>query len=467
MTTTTFNRIVTNFERRRGVMRSTAELPTLRPAQPASVSSWKRGLWTASAVALLVLVAIVARRWWQTPAAASERHEPTVPLVSIVQPAPATAGEVQLPATIRPWQAATLSARVSGYLKEWKVDLGDHVKAGDLLAVIETPELDQELAQAMALANEAKAAIEQAKAERNEAEADLQAGEAEVRRARAEAELARSQLVRREKLVAKNIVPQEEFDTFTKQVETRNAEVTAVEAELARRQANLTTRRAVIEAREATSKSREASVHRLQDVQAFQRIFAPFGGVITRRSAEVGMLVTAGQEPLFVIEDMSRVRVQVNVPQAYAVKTRVGATTTVALPESPAQSTSATITRTADAVDATNRTMLAEIDLDNADGRWQPGSYVQVRLATTAADSTWTIPASTLQMQVDGPHVAVIDQANQVEIRAVKLGRDLGNRIVVTAGITGDERLVVNPGSDLTNGAKVKIRDTESRLAQR
>lgn len=465
MTTTTFNRIVANYERRQ--MRTTAELPVFRPAEPVQRSAplWQHRFWMGALALVMVVAAIFARRWWQTPAVASDKHEPVVRVVSVAQPAPVAGGEVQLPATIRPWQTATLSARASGYLKEWKADLGDRVEAGALLAVIETPELDQELAQAQALAKEANAAVEQALAERDEAEVEVQVAEADLSRARAEAELARSHVARREKLVATRIVPQEEFDTFTKQVETRSAEVTAADAELARRRANLVTRNAVIEARRATAKSREANVSRLADLQSFQRIYAPFSGVITRRSAEVGMLITAGQEPLFVIEDMSRVRVQVNVPQTYAAQTRLGATTTVSLPESPAKSATATITRTADAVDATSRTMLAEIDLDNAAGRWQPGSFAQVRLATTAVESTWTVPTSTLQMRVNGPHVAVVDDANHVEIRAVKLGRDMGNRVVITDGISGDEKLVVQPGSDLANGANVKIRD-ESRLAQ-
>jgi hypothetical protein len=139
----------------------------------------------------------------------------------------------------------------------------------------------------------------------------------------------------------------------------------------------------------------------------------------------------------------------------------------VGLPESPAHAEKAAITRTADAVDVASRTMPAEIDLQNDAGRWQPGSYAQVRLTTAAAETNWTIPASTLQMRVDGPHVAVVDRANRVEIRTIKLGRDLGQRIAVTAGITGDERLIVNPGSDITNGANVKIRENEEHLAHR
>jgi multidrug efflux pump subunit AcrA (membrane-fusion protein) len=470
MTSTALNRALANFEQNGGLLKTTAELPMLVSAQPEShrgaTSVWKTMLWTVVAVAVLAAVAVQSWKWWQSPVAASEQHQPEARMVSIALPTPAAPGHVVLPATIRPWQTATLNARVSGYLRGWRVDLGARVEAGDLLAEIETPELDQELAQGIAQAREAEAAVAQAQAERHEAEAAVQAGEAELGRARAEAELARTQLVRREKLLSMRVVPQEEFDTYQKQVATRNAEVTAAESELTRRRANLATRAAVIEARQATVNSSLANVDRLKELQSFQRIVAPFSGVITRREAEVGMLVTAGKEPLFTIEDMSRVRVQVNVPQAYAVQTRVGAVATVNLPEA-AHSQTAVVTRVADSVDPTTRTMLAEIELENGEGHWQPGSYAQVGLATAAAEATWTIPTNTLQMRVEGPHVAVVDDANHVEVRPITLGRDLGNRIMVASGITGHERLIVNPGDDLASGAVVRTRKPDDTLARR
>jgi multidrug efflux pump subunit AcrA (membrane-fusion protein) len=468
MTSTTLNRAIATFEQNGGLRRTTADLPMLVTAPPRSSGETSRAwqIVLGTAVATAIVTGVLAWKWWPAPAGASE-HQPADRAVSVAQPAPADAGHVLLPATIRPWQSATLNARVSGYLKNWNVDLGARVEEGDLLAEIETPELDQELAQGVALAREAAAAVEQAKAEHKEAEADVKAGEAELGRARAEAELARTQMVRREKLVATKVIPQEEYDTFTKQLETRNADVTAAESELARRRANLVTRIAVIEARQAAANSRLANVDRLKEVQGFQRITAPFSGVITHREAEVGKLVTAGQEPLFTIEDMSRVRVQVQVPQAYAVQTRVGAQTTVSLPESAGSSQAATVTRAADSVDPTTRTMLAEIELENRDGRWQPGSYAQVGISTAAAESTWTIPTNTLQMRVEGPHVVVVGDDNRLEVRPIKLGRNLGNRIVVSSGIAGQERLVVNPSDDLSTGTNVKIRESVDKLARR
>jgi RND family efflux transporter MFP subunit len=192
-------------------------------------------------------------------------------------------------------------------------------------------------------------------------------------------------------------------------------------------------------------------------MQAFKRILAPFDGIITRRMAEVGMLVTAGKDALFGIEEMDRVRVQVKVPQAYSRQARIGTTATVAVPESAEQAVRAKISRVSDSVDSANRTMLAEIELNNASNRFQPGSYAQVTLTIVQSESHWSIPTNTLSMRVDGPHVAVVNSQNKIELRPIVLGRDLGNRILVVDGITGQEQLVVNPSDDLTNGLPVMV----------
>jgi RND family efflux transporter MFP subunit len=195
----------------------------------------------------------------------------------------------------------------------------------------------------------------------------------------------------------------------------------------------------------------------LKELQHFKRIVAPFDGVVIRRTAEVGMLVTAGQDALFVIEDMSRVRVQMYVPQTYAVQTSPGGAAIVSLPESSAPAVPAVITRVSDSVDSTNRTMLAEIELENSSHRFQPGSYARVTLTTSDGSAGWTIPSNTLAMRVGGPHVAVVDDRDQIEIRPVTLGRDLGSRVAVVDGIHGDERLVVNPSDALSAGESVQI----------
>jgi RND family efflux transporter MFP subunit len=207
----------------------------------------------------------------------------------------------------------------------------------------------------------------------------------------------------------------------------------------------------------------------LQELQTFKRIVAPFDGVVTQRTAEVGMLVTAGQESLFVVEDTSRVRVQMHVPQTYATQTIPGAEAAVALPESTIAPVEGKITRVADSVEESSRTMLAEIELANDANHFQPGSYARVTIKTQNAEA-WTIATNTLQMRVDGPHVAAVNDRNQIEIKSVVLGRDLGSRVVAIAGIQGNERLVVNPGDELVSGVRVETSEPQQvagAIAQR
>lgn len=391
--------------------------------------------------------------------------EESVRSVQVALPTAAATSTVTLPGTLRPWQTANLHARVNGYLKAWHYDLGAKVHAGDLLAEIDTPELDQELAQGEALGREAEASVVQARTERIEAEADLKVAESQLIRAQAELNLARSQLVRREKLLARKVIVQEEYDTAVRQAETRAADVAAVESEVARRRANLETRDAVIASRESTAQSRRANVRRLQDLQAFQRIFAPFDGVITKRAAEVGMLVSPGNEPMFVMDDMSRIRVQVHVPQSYSAAVHVGLAATISLPESSSQGVTGSVTRMAEAVDVASRTMVAEIELPNESHRLQPGSYSQVTLNIPQKSASWTVPTNTVSMRVNGPHVVVLEESGQTELRKILLGRDLGPRVMVTEGIRGGERLVVNPTDDLGNGVTLRVQDSgEKRL---
>lgn len=444
----------------------TPVLPPSRPERTSGGPARRRMSGTAFWLVIVALVAVSAtyQPWKRIPDAPVESaaHEAnTLRTVTVDRPSPAATANVVLPATLRPWQTTALHARVNGYLAAWHADLGARVETGDLLAVIDTPELDQELAEAYALAREAAAAAVQAKAERIEAEADLKVAEAQLVRIHAETELARSQLARREKLLASRSVSQEEYDTALRQLEARTADIVATQADISRRRSNLETRTAIIEAREATARGRQANADRLQELQNFKRIVAPIDGVVTRRTAEVGMLVTAGKESLFTIEDVSRIRVQINVPQAYAMQTIPGVTAAVTLPESTLPPTAGTVTRIAESVEAASRTMLAEIELENSAHLLQPGSYAQVSLATAHEHSSWTISANTVSMRVDGPHVAVVNDRNEIELRSVTLGRDLGNRVVVIEGITGSERLVVNPGDGLTNGLQVRVRPSE------
>ncbi|MBA4017097.1 MAG: hypothetical protein C0483_07995 [Pirellula sp.] len=441
------------------VRESSAKIPSLpRPSTP------RRPFGLRAALVSALVVAVGFGFAWKKlqPAAAIVAAEPTASaatMVRVASPTPVTDGEVELPATVRPWQTTELHARASGYLVAWHKELGSEVQAGELLAELETPELDQELLEAQSAAAEAAAAVVQARAERVEAEAELKVSEAQRERVRAETNLAISHLARRESLLATQAISQEEYDTFRRQVEARSADLAAADADVSRRQTSLSTKSAVIEAREATARSREAGAERVKELQRFKQIVAPFAGTITGRTAEVGMLITAGKESLFTLEDMSKVRVQVNVPQAYAVQTRAGAQVVVELPEAGGKATTAKVTRIAQSINSASRTMLAEIELPNADRSLQPGSFVQVKLATSSAHSSWTIPTNTLQMRVEGPHVALVNDRNQVELRKIQLGRDLGGRVVVLQGIRGGERLIVNPGDGLRADDVVRIAD--------
>jgi len=430
-----------------------------QPPAPVKKHTARFALLMVMATSVLIGGIVYLQPWThagEMAAVAGQESRDTRKVVQIARPTQAVTSEVVLPATIRPWQSATLHARASGYLTAWHKDLGATVKAGELLAEIETPELDQEVAAGEALAHEAEAAAAQAKAERIEAEADLKVAEAQLTRVRAETELARTQLARREKLVVTRTIAKEEYDTFATQMESRNAEVAAAESDVARRRSNLDTRTAIIEARVATAQSRFSNVERLKELQEFKRIVAPFDGVVTHRDAEVGMLVTAGKEALFVVEDMSRVRVQMQVPQTYSVQTVRGVAATVAVPESSAPAAAAKVTRVAESVDMNNRTMLAEIEIENGSRRFQPGSYAQVTLSVPQGDAAWTVPTNTVSMRVAGPHVAVVTDQDQIELKPVKLGRDLGTKVVIASGIRGDERLVVNPSDALTDGDSVR-----------
>jgi multidrug efflux pump subunit AcrA (membrane-fusion protein) len=441
------------------VVSSRSQAGRLSAVQRSPKPARKGWPWLATAVvaAVATLGIYELQRILRAESALSTDHAEMLTTVKVATPAPATSASVVLPATIRPWQTTTLHARVSGYLTAWHGEIGSAVKAGDLLAEIETPELDQELLEGEALASEAAAAVVQAKAERAEARADLKVAEAQLVRIQAETELAKSQLARREKLLATKAIARDDYETFATQVEARTAEVDAARADVVRRRTNLETRGAIIAVREATAKSRRASFERQKELQVFKRIVAPFDGVVTRRAAEVGMLVTAGKESLFTIEDMSRVRVQVSVPQTYALQTAAGSHATVSVPESTLPAVDGTITRTAESIESTNRTMLSEIELVNSSHRYQPGSYAQVTVSTTQDKTAWTVPSNTIHMRVDGPHVAVVNEQNRVENRHVVLGRDLGNRVVVAEGIHGDERLVINPGDSLVDGARIRI----------
>jgi len=432
---------------------------------PSARQSWRKIASYALAGGISMAALGAGVRPWLAPrtvqAASHDAASPVARSVSTAIPQQQSISQVTLPATVEPYQSAQLFSRVSGYVKAWHAELGQTVKSGDVLAEIDTPELDQELMQSRADLGVARAAVVQAEAELIEAQAALEQVQADRARSQADVELANTRLRRREVLLDKQAATQEEYDTAVRDRDARKADVTASDAGITRQAANIGTQRAVIESRKAAVESAEANVRRLEQLQAFQKIKAPFDGVVIRRTAEVGSLVTAGNsangESLYELAQTDRVRVQVPVPQAEAAGVGVGSDVTVRIPEHPDRSLTATVTRTSQSVDPRTRTLLAEIELPNSEGLLPPGIYAEVAVETRSPESTWLIPTNTVRMQVDGPHVVLATERNDLQVRPVRLGRDFGRTVAVLEGITGSEQLVVNPTDDLADGMPVVI----------
>lgn len=308
-----------------------------------------------------------------------------------------------LPGTLQGFVQAPIAARASGYLKKWHKDIGTRVKQGDLLAEIETPEIDQQLSQAMAARNQAASSLD----------------------------LARSTLERWESLKRKDVVSQQELD------EKRSADAQA--------RANLA--------------AADANVERLKQTESFKRVLAPFSGVITRRNVDVGDLIDAGGgagRALFVLAQTDPLRVYVNVPQSYAQLVKQGQQVVVTQAELRGTGFKGEIVRTAASIDATTRTMQVEITLPNKEGILLPGAFVQVALPLQPS-GVMTIPTNALMIRAEGPRVAAVGADNKVHLRPVRVGRNYGEAIEVLDGVSGKDRLVLNPPDSLNEGDEVVI----------
>ncbi len=434
--------------------------PTLEPEiRPRGIRRGAIVFGATVALAVAGIAALVSRRGsisQPMPESATQLRT-----VLVIAPERATFGKTTLPATLQPYQATDLFARVNGYLKRWKVDIGARVKAGDVLAEIDTPELDQELRQAEAVWKQGEAELKQAIAELEEAKADVTLADANVARVKAQVQFAASVAVRSDELVRQRAVAPQEHDGTVKDLEARRAEHDASKAELSRRKTSLSTRAAMIESKRATLESRAANVQRLMDLQNFQRVTAPFDGVVIRRLAEVGMLVASGSgtgtKALFSLAQDDVLRVQVAVPQAFSASIKTGDVAEVDVPEYPGRVFAAKVRRTASSVEPASRTLLVELELPNADHFLLPGIYARVKMTSRAAIAPLVVPANVLLMRNEGPFVASVDSAGRVRLHKTGLGRDMGNKVEVTSGLTGEERLIVNPTDDLHDGMQVVV----------
>jgi RND family efflux transporter MFP subunit len=328
-----------------------------------------------------------------------------VPTVALAQLSRGDAGQsLILPGNIQPYNKAAIYARVSGYLHAWNKDIGAHVKAGEVLATIDAPDLDQQLAQARATLASAKA---------NHDIAAITANRNDI-------------------LVKKQIVAQQAADQTT----------------------------ADAAAKQAIMDADAANVRQLEAMESFKQIVAPFDGVVTARNTDVGALINAGSaagQELFEVSDLHRVRIYVQVPQAYAADLRPGLKATFEMPQYPGRKFDATLVTTSNAMNATSRSMQVELQADNPDGTLLGGSYCQVEFHIPGDPNMVRVPATALLPVDRGAQVAVLGDGNKVVFKSIRLGRDFGDSVEVTAGLAPQDRVIDSPPETLSSGDAVRL----------
>jgi RND family efflux transporter MFP subunit len=380
------------------------------PVKPPS----RRGLMLFGTVAVVAFVAIAVSGVMDR--AHSERElaqwtddqaVPTVLLAKIVKGGSADSGLV-LPGTIQPFYKATIFARVSGYLKSWNEDIGAHVKAGQVLAVIDTPDLDQQLDQA----------------------------KANLASAVANAKLAALTAKRWQALVSSQSVSRQEADERAGNAAAREAQVDAAQAD----------------------------VRRIEALENFKTIVAPFDGVVTSRDTDIGALINAGSggRELFTVSDLHKVRIYVNVPQAYMARLHTGMTADLQLPQYPGRNFPAVLVTTAHAVSEASRNMLFELQADNADGLFSAGLYTEVRFNIPPDPNVLRVPATALIVTNKGVSVAALEQGGQVRLKPIEIGRDEGDTVEVTAGLSATDKIIDNPPETLETGMTVRLAEAKA-----
>jgi membrane fusion protein, multidrug efflux system len=373
----------------------------------------RRHLLLLLGTAALVVAGTVAATGIMSRAAAEREltqwtNQQAIPTVRLATLERGAAETLALPGNIQAFNKAPIYARVPGYLKSWEQDIGSQVKAGQLLASIDTPDLDQQLAQARA---------------------SLVSAEANERLAAVTAQ-------RWQSLVTSQWV--------SKQANDEKAGAAA--------------------AQKAIADAAQANVRQLEAMASFKSIVAPFDGVVTQRNTDVGALINAGSggtvQALFEIADLHRVRIYVQVPQAYTAAVHPGMKATFELPQYPGQQFDASVVTTSNAMDVNSRSMLVELQADNADGKFAQGTYCTVRFQLPADPNTMRVPATALMPANQGVQVAVLGDADKVVLKTVQVGRDLGDAVEVIAGLSPSDRVIDSPPETLQGGDAVQLAAT-------
>jgi RND family efflux transporter MFP subunit len=380
------------------------------PSKDVGAGKRSRRAWLVLALAVIAVAALLVSGIWSRVKAQSalraETVQAAIPAVSVVSPKrTAPADEIILPGNVQPFITSPIYARTNGYLKKWYFDIGAHVKQGQLLAVIETPEVDQQL--------------EQARSNLLTAQANL--------------ELASITKTRYQGLLKSNAVSQQDVDNA---VGTYNANAAIVEAG-------------------------KAAVQQYSALVSFEKVYAPFDGVITARNTDIGDLINSGSSSnvktdLFHIAQPGKLRVYVNVPEEYSQGIKSGMTAELSLAEFPGRKFQGQLVRTASAINMTTRTLLIEIDVDNPTGTLLSGSYAEVHLAVPTHASTFLVPVNALLFRTEGLRVGIV-RDGKVVLSAVTPGHDFGSQIEIVAGLNPDDQIIVNPPDSIVSGQQVQI----------
>jgi RND family efflux transporter MFP subunit len=363
--------------------------------------------YTYIAVGIAVILAIwgIVHRLSARNSLEDQAVQAAIPTVATIkaQAGPA-ANKLVLPGNVQAFYEAPIYARTNGYLKIWYTDIGASVKEGQLLAEIETPEVDQQL---------------------HQAQADLGTAEANY-------ELSRTTNVRWQGLLATQSVSQQDADE----------------------------RAGDAAAKSAARQSASANLQRLRELESFKRVVAPFAGIVTQRNTDVGALINAGETPgsaLFRVADTHRLRIYVFVPQPYAAEIRPGLTAAMAFTDHPGQSYTATVASTAQALDPVSRTLQVQLQIDNPKGELFPGSYAQVTFSLPSQANTLRVPTNAVIFRTQKLQVATVDAQHHVRLKVITQGRDFGTEIEVLTGLTAQDDLIVNPPDSIGEGMEVRI----------
>ena len=370
----------------------------------------RRGVYVLLAVVGILLlggaIASFVVRVGERRALADETEALAVPSVTVIHPKPEPPQqEIVLPSTLQAFIESPIYARTNGYLAKWYRDIGSRVRKGEPLVDIETPEIDQELMQARAARDQAAAQLE----------------------------LAKTSAQRWETLRKMDAVAQQETDE----------------------------RASTYAQQQAALASAVANVRRLEQLESFKHIYAPFSGVITRRNVDIGALVNAGNggtnQELFDIAQVDPIRVYVDVPEIYAPEVRVGLHSDIELASLSGQHFTGSVARTADAIDPVTRTLRTEIDVPNHDGRLLPGSFAQVHFAVKVGVPLMSVPVNALLFRAEGPRAAVVDANGKVHLKPVSIGRDYGTEVEILSGLDPSDSLILNPSDSLEEGQQVQV----------